>query len=137
MTQSASWALQKGIYQKLAADTTLTELMGGVHIYDDVPQGTAYPYLTLGQSVVRDWSTATEKGQEHVLTLHVWSSAAGRKQAKQIIQAIDEALHDVDLVLEDHSLVNLRFEFADARREPSGEVYHGIIRYRAVTELAA
>ena len=30
--------------------------------------------------------------------------------------------------------VNLRFEFAEAARDPDGITYHGVIRFRAVTE---
>ena len=47
---SASWALQQSIFATLSADTPLLALLGGARIYDDVPQGAAFPYLTFGQS---------------------------------------------------------------------------------------
>jgi hypothetical protein len=50
--------------------------------------------------------------------------------------AVHDALHDRDLALEGHRLVNLRHELSEARREPDGDTYHGIVRYRAVTEPA-
>ena len=135
MTLNSSWALQKGIFNALVNDATLTTLLGGQHVYDDVPQDASFPYLTLGQSVARDWSTGSEDGQEHVLTLHVWSRAGGKKEAHEIVGAVRDALHDVALQLTDHQLVNLRHEFSDTRRDPGGELYHGIVRYRAVTEV--
>jgi hypothetical protein len=45
-------------------------------------------------------------------------------------------LHDQPLTLVDHDLVNLRHEFSEARPDPDGDTYRGIVRYRAVTEPA-
>jgi hypothetical protein len=55
--------------------------------------------------VIRDWSTGSEDGAEHSLTLHVWSRSGGKKEMQQIVEAIRAALHDKPLQLEDHYLV--------------------------------
>lgn len=136
MPEVASWALQRSLYQALANSLELVSLLGGVRVYDDAPQSAPYPVITLGQSVIRDWSTGTEDGAEHSLTLHVWSRAGGKKQMQEIIEAIRSALHDQPLVLQDHYLVNLRHEFSEARLDPDGDTFHGVVRYRAVTEPA-
>lgn len=131
---SSSFALQKAFYLKLTADAALNALLGGPRVYDDVPVRGEFPYVTFGQTTERDWSTGTDIGGEHVVTLHVWSRAPGRKEADEIIDAVRTALHDQALSLSGHRLVNLRHEFSDARRDADGESYHGITRYRAVTE---
>jgi hypothetical protein len=105
-----------------------------VRVYDHAPQSEPYPFITLGQSAVRDWSTGTEDGAEHNLTLHVWSRSGGKKQVQEIIETIKDVLHDQPLMLSDHHLVNLRHEFSEARLDPDGDTFHGIVRYRAVTE---
>lgn len=64
----------------------------------------------------------------------MWSRAAGRKEVRTILEAVRAVLHDAVLTLTGHRLVNLRHEFSDTRRDPDGETYHGIVRYRAVTE---
>lgn len=133
MAEVASWALQRGIYQALAGSSDLTAMLGGARMYDDA-RGAAFPFITLGQSVVRDWSTGTEDGAEHDLTLHVWSRAGGKKQVHEILEAIRAVLHDQPLMLADHHLINLRHEFCEARLDPDGDTFHGIVRYRAVTE---
>ena len=133
---TSAWALQQSVFAALASDAPVLALLGAPRIYDDVPQGAAYPYLTFGQSTLRDWSTGGEEGDEHVVTLHVWSRGGGRKETHAIMSALREALHDQPLTLAGHRLVNLRHEFSDARREPDGDTYHGIVRYRAVTEPA-
>ncbi|MGH6867061.1 MAG: DUF3168 domain-containing protein [Methyloceanibacter sp.] len=136
MAEVASWALQHGIYQALASSSDLTALLGGARIYDHAPQGAAYPFITLGQSMIRDWSTGTEDGTEHNLTLHVWSRSGGKKQAHEIIEAIKSVLHDTPMMLADHHVINLRHEFSEARLDSDGDTFHGIVRYRAVTEPA-
>jgi hypothetical protein len=136
MAEVASWALQRGIYQALANSLELVTMLGGVRVYDDAPQSPPYPFITLGQSVIRDWNTGSEDGAEHSLTLHVWSRSGGKKEIQQIVEAIRAALHDKSLALEDHYLINLRHEFSEARLDPDGDTFHGVVRYRAVTEPA-
>lgn len=133
---SAAWALQQSVFSALAGNATLVALLGAPRVYDDVPQATPFPYVTFAQSQARDWSTGTEDGAEHILTLHVWSRAKGRKETHEIMDAVRAALHDQPLGLTAHRLVNIRHEFSEARRDPDGETYHGIVRYRAVTEPA-
>src|SRR3989337_89467 len=136
MAAVASWALQRGVYQALAGSLDLTTLLGGVRVYDDAPQAAPYPFITLGQNVIRGWSTGTEDGAEHTLTLHVWSRSGGKKQALEIIEAIRAVLHDRPLALADHHLVNLGPEFSDPRLDPDGDTFPRIVRHRAVTATA-
>ena len=136
MAEVASWALQRGIYQALAGSLDLITLLGGVRVYEHAPQSAPYPFITLGQSVIRDWSTGTEDSAEHNLTLHVWSRTGGKKQVLEIIEAIKDVLHDQPLPLPDHHLINLRHEFSEARLDPDGDTFHGVLRYRAATEPA-
>lgn len=76
MPASTGWSLQRGIYQALASSSKLELILGGTRIYDDPPQTASYPFIS--QSLLRDWSTGTEDGGEHLLTLHVWSRAGGK-----------------------------------------------------------
>jgi hypothetical protein len=131
---SSSWSLQRAIYEVLVADAAMLDLLGGPRIFDAVPDNSAFPYLTLGQSSVNDWSSGSEAGEEHRLTLHVWSRAVGRRETHELMAALRGVLHDRALDLDGHRLVNLRHELSEARREADGVTYHGIVRFRAVTE---
>jgi hypothetical protein len=133
---SAGFELQKAVHAVLVADAALSAMLGGSHVYDDVPRGQAYPYVTFGQSTERDWSTGGEDGREHLLTLHVWSRARGHKETLEIMAALRAALHDRALALGGFRLVNIRHEYSDAQRDADAETYHGTIRYRAVTEVS-
>ncbi len=134
---SPGYELQKAIFASLTADTILTVLLGGVRIYDNVPRGAEYPYVTFGQTSSRDWSTGTEDGEEHSITLHVWSDAPGHRQTQLIVAALRTRLHDAALSLTGHRLINLRHEYSEARRQAGGESHRGIVRFRAVTEPTA
>ena len=131
---AARWALQSNIYQALTNSSELTSLLGGDRIYSQAPPAAQFPFITVGQTVNLDWSTGTDEGAEHSLTLHVWSRADGAREVHEILEMIRTVLHDQLLALEDHYLVNLRHEFMEARLDPDGETMHGIVRYRAVTE---
>jgi len=131
---NAQSSLQKGIYEALASDAALSGLLGGAHVYDSVPRQAAFPYVTFGRMVSRDWSTGSGAGREHFFTLHVWSRNRGYKQAQTIIGAVNDVLHDASLGLADHILVNLRFELSEMRRARDGETIHAVMRFRAVTE---
>jgi hypothetical protein len=131
---SAGWELQKSIHIALTADATLASQLGGARIYDDVPDNASFPYITFGQTSLRDWSTGSDEAHEHAITLHVWSQANGREEALRIMDTVKSVLHDQPLTLSGHRLINLRHEFSGTRRNPDGETVHGTVRMRATTE---
>lgn len=131
---NASEALQQAFHQALVSDTGLRALLGGERVYDDVPARGEFPFVTFDQSVERDWSTGSDDGREHTITVHAWSRARGRKETQAILAAARRVLHDAPLILDGHRLINLRHEFSETRRDSDGETFHGIARFRAVTE---
>ena len=76
MPIAAAAALRAAIHDALVADSPLTSLLGGARVYDEPPRGASFPYVTLGEARVTDWSTGTDTGEEHQLTL----------KAKQFVQ---------------------------------------------------
>ena len=129
--------LQKTIFETLTGDRSLTSLLGGPKVFDRRPERIAFPYLTLGRTAVVDWSTGTEDGSEHILTLHVWAKGGGKQETYEIMDKVSVRLNGANLPLEGHHLVNLQLQFAEARQETDSATYHGILRFRAVTEPVA
>jgi Protein of unknown function (DUF3168) len=130
MAEVASETLRRSIGQALAESSDLAALLGGVRIYDTAPLASNFPYITLGQSAIRDWSTGAQ-GSDLSLTLHVWSPFGGEKHLQNVLETIRAVLHDRPLLLADHRFVTLHHEFSEARLDPEGDAFHGIIRYRA------
>ncbi|MCB4768919.1 DUF3168 domain-containing protein [Ancylobacter sp. Lp-2] len=131
---SAATALRAALHQALVADAPLIAALGGARIHDVPPASPDFPYVTLGEAQVLDWSTATERGEEHRLTLHVWSRQGGHGEALNLAALVQEALHDAALPLTEGRLVNLRATGAEIRREAGGRTYRAVLRFRAVTE---
>ena len=133
---TATAALRAAIHDALTADTALAAILGGPKIYDEPPATAAFPYVTLGEARVSDFSAGDDKLEEHQLTLHAWSRQGGHKEAHLVAGALLQALDDAPLAPAGHRLVNLRFTVADIRREADGRTYHALVRFRAVTEPA-
>jgi hypothetical protein len=131
---SSPLALQQSIFATLGTDATILALLGAPRIYDHVPQPATYPYISFGQSTTRDSDTGTEQCDEHLITLHIWSRAEGRRETHALIDAVRAALHDKPQTLNGHRLIHIRHDFSEARRDPDGDTLHGIVRLRAVTE---
>jgi len=136
MPTAASAALRAAVHDALVSDAALGNLLGGPKVYDEPPRSAAFPYVTLGETRITDYSTGGEAGAEHQLTLHAWSRQGGHKEAHVIAGALLQALDDAPLTLAGHTLVNFRFAVADVRREADGRTYHALVRFRAVTEPA-
>jgi hypothetical protein len=133
MPQSTA-ALRAAIHDALIADGALTSILGGPKVYDEPPRAASFPYVTIGEARITDFSTGTEEGAEHQLTLHAFSRQGGHREAHMIAGALLQALDDAPLSPDGHRLVNLRFSVADVRRAADGRTYHALIRFRAVTE---
>ncbi|NVO15473.1 MAG: DUF3168 domain-containing protein [Rhodoplanes sp.] len=133
---TAAVALRSAVHSALAADEALVSLLGGARVYDAPPRHVAFPYVTLGEARVTDFSADEAPGEEHQLTLHAWSRQGGHREAHLIAGALLQALDDAPLTLSGHRLVNLRFSLADVRRESDGRTHHALVRFRAVTEPA-
>lgn len=128
--------LQKAIRDALIADAAFVSLLGGAKIYDHAPAQTPYPYVTFGRTAGYDWSTGTERGLEQLLTLHVWSKGKGKAEAETIVARLRSLLEQGGLALETHHLVSLVFDYAEVRYDDDLTLYHGLLRFRALLEIA-
>ena len=127
----AQFPLQEAVYSALSNDNTLTSTLGA-GVFDDVLEGTTYPFVELGNETAIDYSTKDVDGAEFTMTLHVWSQYAGAKETKQIMDRIYDLLHNSSLTVTGFNLINLRFEFSDIMRDPDGKTRHGVMRFRAI-----
>ncbi|MEO1198085.1 MAG: DUF3168 domain-containing protein [Pseudomonadota bacterium] len=137
MNLLAERALIEAIHGELAADDTLTDLLGGEHIYDAPPKSAAFPYILLSETRALDWSTATEPGTEHRVTLEVYSRARGRKEATQIANRVAVLINDQPLAIDGQDLVSLSVTEIVTGRLSDVRTFRARISLRAVTEPLA
>jgi len=127
-------SLQAEVYSKLIQHQPLISLLGGEFIYDDVPPKQELPYIVFAESAHNDWSTGTEEGMEHFISLNTWSLQNGRKQALQISHEITNSLKAVSTQIDGHLLVNFAHELTEVNRDEDTGFFVAKVTFRAVTE---
>ena len=125
------FALQEALYTRLNNDSTLTDT-NGASVYDEVPEGSSFPYVTIGETTALEYDTKDLTGSEQTVTFHVWSQYRGAKEAKNIMDRLHDLLHNYSLSVSGANLINLRFDFGDLLRDPDGVTRHGVMRFRAI-----
>ena len=123
--------LQSGIFTVLNSDSTLTNTLG-VSIFDEVPEESSYPFVSIGEETVVDFDTKDLDGGDHTINIHVWSQYKGAKETKQIMDRIHTLLHNGSVSVTGFNLIRIRFEFSDILRDPDGVTRHGVMRFRAI-----
>ncbi|WP_431888735.1 DUF3168 domain-containing protein [Nocardiopsis alba] len=129
---SALDAVQAALYARLTGDAELMALVSGV--YDDVAEGTPYPYVALGESMETPDNTHDGKGRSTVVTLHVWSRYAGFTEATRIAGRLVELLDERPLNVTGRTHISTRFEFSQTLRDPDPRLRHVPVRFRVSTE---
>lgn len=131
-------ALQSALYSALSGDIALSALVVGV--YDDVPQpvdagdSSAFPYVTIGESVHTGWDTDTSSGDDASVTVHVWSRYSGRAETKQIQGAIYDVLHRSNLAVTGYATVSVDWEQSESFLDSDGQTRHGVQTFRILLD---
>jgi hypothetical protein len=131
---SAALALQSAMRDALLANAPLKALLGGAHIYDEVPRGEPPLYVRFDSIETRDWSTATDKAHEHFVVIDVTTNERGRALAQAICSAIEAVLDQATLTLTGHRLINLRVVFWSVGKLRNAQTTGASLRFRAATE---
>jgi hypothetical protein len=124
--------IQQAVYNRLRATPAVVSAVTG--IFDEVPQGQAYPYIAIGEDTVAEWDTDTFTGFEATLTLHTWSRKAGRLECKTIMDRVYGTLHRETFDIDGGIVVLCNVEFQETFLEADGVTRHGVQRVRLVIQ---
>lgn len=124
----------QAMFKLLLQDVELTSALGGSRIYDRLPERIAPPYCVIGLMRSDDWSTSTEDGAALSFQIHVWSTQKSRSQCHALLQRIEALLVETGPGLTDHHHIHTRRQYSEIRRDRSTAHFHGVIRFRGVTE---
>lgn len=121
-------ALQKALYEKLSSSLSAP-------VFDAVPEGTPYPYVTLDFEATDNTTPISGKKRENRLFyLSVWSNYQGQAEVKRINGEIADALDEIALPLSTGTAVSVRVLRTETNREPDGKTYMGSVTLRIITQ---
>jgi hypothetical protein len=124
--------IQKAVYDTLKNSAVLLAKVTGV--YDNVPQETKYPYVTIGDDTGIEYDTDDSTGIEATITVHIWSRKSGRKEIKKIMKIIYDVLHRTTLIISGYECIGCDWEFSETFLDPDGQTKHGVTRFRILAE---
>jgi nucleotide-binding universal stress UspA family protein len=134
MAFSSELSLRAAIRARLLASAPLLARLGGSHVYDEAPRNSRPPYIVFTQGEMRDWSTMTETGAEHLVVLEVWSDKPGAREALEIAGAVADLLHDEQLPLAGATCVHARIASVETLRQNANRFVRARLRLRALVE---
>lgn len=120
MTVALSWPLQQALFEAIRADAACAGFLGD-RVYDAAPPwgpeaGAEGLYLTLGDETVADWSTGSDRGARHQVTLTVHAPRRGFAEAKQAAAAVAGVVLEGGLAPSRGRVVTAEFTGARTRR---------------------
>ncbi|OBZ96018.1 hypothetical protein ADU59_06460 [Pararhizobium polonicum] len=131
---SAASALQKAIFAALSGDAALTAMVGADGIHDHMQTRSHRPCIFIAAIESLDASTASEAGEEHLLTLQVLAAEGGNRAAQEIAARVRAVLDDADLALDGFALVSLLHRRTRTGRDARTRGHVADMVFRAVTE---
>jgi Protein of unknown function (DUF3168) len=132
---SSLFSVQEAVYGTLTSNVPLQGLLGNpARLYDVVPPAATFPYATLGDITIREFDTKDQTGFEQTIVLHMWSRYRGRKELKQIMQAIYDALQNAPLTVNGANYVSCQFQSASTNQENDGLTLHGVMRFKIIVQ---
>lgn len=106
-----------------------------VSVYDGVPQGSAYPYVTLDTVSVAQEDYLNDRMERRTQTLTVWSTKKGQSEVLGILSDIEDALHRKKLTLDTGRVAGSYVTRKATFRDADGETFQGQIIFEFLIEL--
>jgi hypothetical protein len=114
--------LAKALYERLNGTVN-------ADVYDYVPPGIGYPYVTVGDFSSADDSTKTSSGQGVTYFVHVYSDYHGVKEVADLMGEVMTALEKEPLSLTSFQTLHVSGFETEVSREfdEDKEIRHGIV----------
>ena len=133
MSGSALGALRTAIYNTLVADTVTgglfdpgSPLVTGV--FDHIPSGQAFPYITIGDATESPWETHGHYGFIDTPTLTVCSQASFA-EAFVILDRMNRLLNGMPLTIAGYAHVATQYDSSETARDEDGITHRVLVRY--------
>lgn len=127
-----TWPIQVAVKAALEGDAPLAAAVEDV--WDEAPEETPFPYLTLGPFTSVPDYTHSNFGASTYVDVHVWSTYSGNAELGPIVGHIIRVLDHKALSLVGHILTALRWDTTVQVPDTDTDVRHAMVRFIAITE---
>ena len=130
---TAMLAVQRRVVATLQAASALTTL---APVFDEVPEGQAFPYVEIGEIEEVLNNIFAKNGRSLLVSIHIYSEAGGFKEGEQILEQLNILLDDTLLPNPTGWIVLMNhYEIGTAQKEfDVVQLRHLIARYRIEVE---
>lgn len=125
--QTAMFELQRGIYNRLSTDPTISGKVTGV--FDAVEKNQRFPYITIGEPTMQAFTTKQKFGEELSIVIHVWSIYEGKKEAIDIINLCLSSLAS-EMNLDGFKIQKVDVDTIRVFDDIDPRIRHGILRMK-------
>lgn len=125
--QTAMFELQKGIFQNLTSNPSLTAKVTGV--FDSVEEDQAFPYITIGEPIMMPLETKQKFGEELSIVIHAWSAYSGKKEAIDILNLCLASL-STRMTLDGFTVRKVHVDEIRVFDDADPRIKHGIARMK-------
>jgi len=132
MGADASWPLERAILSALRDSDRIRDLLGRMGAVISGVEYSDTPVIAYAAAKARAWHSATFDGQDHEITLHLRTSPRD-VELGALAAAVTERLHDADLPLPGHALIELQFERSESRFLDEDDIAACQMVFRALT----
>jgi hypothetical protein len=124
-------ALEKYVYTSLSAKA------GKTKVYDFVPDEAKYPFYSIGDCSLEDWSSKWDNGTMVTYHITAWSDSKGMRMVNDMANTVMETFSDSRTALDDGFVLDsVELVGVDVQRHSNGEVRFAEISLRfLITEL--
>lgn len=127
MVQTAMFELQKGIFQNLSSNPSLTAKVTGV--FDSVGEAQAFPYVTISEPIMLPFETKQKFGEELSIVIHAWSTYNGKKEAVEILNLCLSSLAK-KMNLNGFTVQKVKVDEIRVFDDADPRIKHGILRMK-------
>jgi Protein of unknown function (DUF3168) len=119
--------LQAALVAALEAHPALADTLTGV--YDGPPPRAAFPYVSIADGPVSDWSTKTATGREVRLALTIWDDGEEAARLHDLIGHVEDAVAALPRDLAGWRIASCVFMRSMIARDAAGP-WAGLVEYR-------
>jgi hypothetical protein len=123
----AMQVLQAAAVAALEAHPVLSSEISGV--YDGPPPRAAFPYISVADGLVSDWSTKTATGREIRLAMTVWDDGEQPSRLSSLMSHVEDAVAAMPRDLPGWRIASSVFLGSMVARDAAGP-WAGLVEYR-------